>query len=61
MVTLTLKGKYHSTSVEFTNSDVSLEQYFTALKALLIQETWSEKTIDNYIVELAEDINKDGN
>ena len=42
--------------VKFKNVDVSLEQYFNAFKGLLIQQTWSESQINEYIVELAREI-----
>ena len=53
---LTLTSKWAESTVEFKNVDVSLEQYFNAFKGLLIQQTWSENQINEYIVELAREI-----
>lgn len=53
---LTLNTDWQNSTVEFTNVDVSLEQYFSAFKGLLVQNSWSEQTINEYIVELAEEL-----
>lgn len=53
---LTLTSEWAESTVEFKNVDVSLEQYFNAFKGLLIQQTWSESQINEYIVELAREI-----
>ena len=53
---LTLTSEQAESTVEFKNVDVSLEQYFNAFKGLLIQQTWSENQINEYIVELAREI-----
>ncbi len=53
---LTLTQDYSETTIEFKNIDVSLEQLFDSFKAILISATWSEKVIDEYIVELAEEL-----
>ena len=50
---LTLISEWAESTVEFKNVDVSLEQYFNAFKGLLIQQTWSENQINEYIVEIA--------
>ena len=50
---LILTSEWAEITVEFKNIDVSLEQYFNAFKGLLIQQTWSENQINEYIVELA--------
>ena len=56
MTTLKLNTDWQNSTVEFTNVDVSLEQYFSAFKGLLVQNSWSEQTINEYIVELAEEL-----
>lgn len=56
MTKLTLNTDWQNSTVEFTNVDVSLEQYFSAFKGLLVQNSWSEQTINEYIVELAEEL-----
>lgn len=56
MTTLALNTDWQNSTVEFTNVDVSLEQYFSAFKGLLVQNSWSEQTINEYIVELAEEL-----
>ena len=33
-----------------------LEQLFDAFKGLLVASTWSEQTINDYIIELAEEL-----
>ena len=53
---LTLISEWAESTVEFKNVDVSLEQYFNAFKGLLIQQTWSENQINEFIVELAREI-----
>ena len=53
---LTLTSEWAESTVEFKNVDVSLEQYFNAFKGLLIQQTWSENQINEYIFELAKEI-----
>ena len=55
-IRLTLTSEWAESTVEFKNVDVSLEQYFNAFKGLLIQQTWSENQINEYIVELAREI-----
>ena len=41
---------------EFKNVDVSLEQLFDAFKSHLIALTWSEETINQFIVEWADEL-----
>ena len=53
---LKLESEWTESVVEFKNIDISLEQYFNAFKGLLIQQTWSENQINEYIVELAREI-----
>ena len=53
---LTIETKFETKTIEFKNSDVSLEQLFEAFKGLLVASTWSEKTINEFIIELAEEL-----
>ena len=53
---LTIETKFETKTIEFKNSDVSLEQLFDAFKGLLVQRTWSEQTINKFIIELAEEL-----
>lgn len=53
---LTIETQFETKTVEFKNSDVSLEQLFDAFKGLLVASTWSEQTINEYIIELAEEL-----
>lgn len=57
-IKLTLTSEWAESSVEFKNVDVSLEQYFNAFKGMLIQQTWSENQINEFILELAREINE---
>lgn len=54
---LKLESEWSESVVEFKNIDISLEQYFNALKGMLIQQTWTENQINEYILELAREIN----
>ena len=47
---------FETFTTEFEISDVSLEQLFTAFKSHLIALSWSEQQINEFILELAEDI-----
>ena len=51
---LTTYGK--KISLETQNEDVSIDEYFDAFKGLLITSGWSEQTINDYIIELAEEL-----
>lgn len=53
---LTIETEFETKTIEFKNSDVSLEQLFDAFKGLLVASTWSEQTINEFIIELAEEI-----
>lgn len=53
---LTIETKFETKTIEFKNSDVSLEQLFDAFKGLLVASAWSEKTINEFIIELAEEL-----
>lgn len=41
---------------EFKNIDVSLEQLFDAFKSHLVALTWNEETINQFIVEWADEL-----
>ena len=53
---LTIETKFETKTIEFKNSDVSLEQLFDAFKGLLVASGWSEQTINGFIIELAEEL-----
>jgi hypothetical protein len=55
---LTTETECQINITEFKNSDVSLEQLFDAFKSHLIALTWSEEQINNFILELSEDLKK---
>ena len=55
---LTIETKFETKTIEFKNSDVSLEQLFDAFKGLLVASTWSEQTINEFIIELAEELKR---
>jgi hypothetical protein len=55
---ITTQTKYETHTTEFNNSDVSLDQLFTAFKSHLIALSWTEEQINNFILELAEEIKK---
>jgi hypothetical protein len=41
---------------ETENDDVSLEEYFDAFEGLLVQATFSQKSIREFIIERAEEL-----
>ena len=41
---------------ETENDDVSLEEYFEAFEGLLVQATFSQTSIREFIIELAEEL-----
>jgi hypothetical protein len=41
-------------TIEFDNFDVDLDQYFQAFKTLMIGATWTEKQVDQWIMNQAE-------
>lgn len=51
---LTTYGK--KISLETEHDDVSVDEYFDAFKTLLIGVTFSERTINEFIIELAEEL-----
>ena len=52
------KKKY---TVETDYDDLSLDEYFEMFKGLLVQATFSEISINEYIIELANELKEDGN
>jgi hypothetical protein len=48
---LTIKKDWAELSVRYANMDVSLEQYFSALKGMLVTLGWREDIIDDFIIE----------
>lgn len=54
--TLTLSKGFETFSATFKNIDVSLEQLFTAFRGLLVANGWQEETINQFIVELADEL-----
>lgn len=55
---LITRTKWEQHTSEFYNEDVSLEQLFNAFKSHLIALSWSEQQINDFILELAEEIKK---
>ena len=53
---ITIETEWEKITTEFTNSDVNLEQLFTAFKGMLVALTYSEQSINNFIIELAEEL-----
>ena len=47
-------GKTMTYETEY--EDVSLEEYFDAFEGLLVQATFSQQTIRDFIIELAEEL-----
>ena len=56
---ITLENKDSKIEITFNNSDVGLDQYYQALKSMLIFMTFNESTIDAYIKEIAKELNDD--
>jgi hypothetical protein len=48
-------------TTEFLNSDVDLEQFFDAFKGMLVANGWMPITIDQYIIELANELKENVN
>jgi hypothetical protein len=51
---LSLSTNGTTTSIEFDNWDVDLDQYFQAFKTLLVGATFSEKQFEHWIIDEAE-------
>jgi hypothetical protein len=58
---LITEKEFETHITEFKNIDVSLEQLFDAFKGHLIAMTWHHTTIDQYIIELADELREDPN
>jgi len=58
---LITEKEFETHITEFNNIDVSLEQLFDAFKGHLIAMTWHPMTIDQYIIELAEELKENNN
>jgi len=58
---LITEKEFETQITEFKNVDVSLEQLFDAFKGHLIAMTWHPTTIDQYIIELADELREDPN
>ena len=43
-------------SVETQNEDLNLEEYFDIFIGLLVQATFNQTTINDYIIELADEL-----
>lgn len=53
---LQLTNYKKTTTYETEYEDVDLEEYFNAFKGLLVAATWSEETINQFIIEWAEEL-----
>jgi hypothetical protein len=56
-----IEKQYEMFTTEFHNIDVDLNQIFDAFKGMLIASGWQPVTIDQYIIELAEELTEDPN
>jgi len=56
---LITEAEFQTNITEFKNVDVSLEQWFDALKSHLVAMTWSASAIDQYITEWAQEMESD--
>lgn len=56
---ITLESKYSKITTEFSNSDVNLDQIFDSFKGMLVALGWTEQSINNFIIEIAEDLTED--
>lgn len=56
-----IEKKYETFTTEFHNVDVSLDQIFDAFKGMLIASGWMPITIDQHIIELANELKEDPN
>lgn len=53
---ITLEKDWEKITTEFSNSDVNLDQCYNAFKGMLVALGWSELIIDNFIIELGEEL-----
>lgn len=58
---LITEKEFETHITEFKNVDVSLYQLFDAFKGHLIAMTWHPMTIDQYIIELADELRENNN
>jgi hypothetical protein len=58
MESIIIKKEWSELSVNFSNIDVSLEQYFQSFKGMLVSLGWHETTINDFIIEWAEELNE---
>jgi hypothetical protein len=56
---ITIEQDFVKITYEFKNIDTSLEQVYDSLKGALVSLGWSQITINNFIIELAEELTKD--
>jgi hypothetical protein len=53
---LIIEREFETHTTEFKNVDVSLEQLFSAFKGSLVSMEWHTEVIDEYIMQLAQEI-----
>jgi hypothetical protein len=58
---LRIEKQYEMFTSEFHNVDVSLDQLFDAFKGMLVASGWMPMTIDQHIIELANELKEDVN
>ena len=58
---LRVEKQYETFTTEFHNIDPDLDQIYTAIKGMLIASGWHSVTIDQYIIELADELTEDTN
>jgi hypothetical protein len=58
---ITIEQDFVKITYEFKNIDASLEQVFDSIKGALVSLGWSEITINNFIIELAEELTNKNN
>jgi len=58
---ITIEQDFVKITYEFKNIDTSLEQVYDSLKGALVSLGWSEITINNFIIELAEELTNKNN
>lgn len=56
-----IEKQYEMFTSEFHNVDVSLDQIFDAFKGMLVASGWMPITIDQHIIELANELKEDPN
>lgn len=56
---ITIEKDWVKITTEFSNIDVNLDQCYDAFKGMLVALTYSEQSINNFIIELAEELTKD--